>query len=85
MKLYRYDIDSFDWDGILFHAKQSELWDIDNQSSIPFPNGKQQFIVENRRSGGFRRFRFDRKDGDYLQFKSEDGIPLRVYIDLTLI
>ena len=83
--MYRYNIDSFDWDGILFHAKLSQLWDSDRRGRIPFPNGKRQFVIENERTGGFRRFRFEweewEEEGLYWRFTSEDGIVLRLFVD----
>jgi len=83
--MYRYDIELFDWDGNLFHARLSDLWDSDRRGRIPFPNGKRQFVVENNRTGGFRRFRFEWEEvvdgGLYWKFKSEDGIPLTIFVE----
>lgn len=85
MRMYRYDIDSFYWNGTLLHAKLSQLWESDRRSKIPFPNGKRQFVIENERTGGFRRFRYQweemREEGMIWIFKSEDDIRVEILVN----
>jgi hypothetical protein len=33
------------------------LWEKSRQYTYPFPSGRKQFVIENEKTGGFRRFR----------------------------
>lgn len=60
---YRYDIRGFFWnkESNTFFA---EAWNLECilPDGMPhpeaFPNGKQQFFIDNPKTGGFRRFRY---------------------------
>jgi hypothetical protein len=86
----RYDILSFRWDkeARTFTTDAWDLYDCDNEYSYPFPSDKKQFVIVNKKTGGFRRFRFVKEIKyvydipeleesfpavDWL-FESEDGI-----------
>lgn len=91
---YRYHIRQFNWnkDTNCFYAEACFLECVMPGGDIhpeAFPNQKQQFYIDNPKTGGFRRFRFEREiKGDiggfsYTEwlFKSEDGIECRISID----
>lgn len=60
---YRYDIGSFFWNKEA-NTFFSEAWNLscfNHDGSIhpeAFPNQKEQFFIDNPKTGGFRRFRF---------------------------
>jgi hypothetical protein len=91
---YRYHIKQFNWnkDTNCFYAEAPHL-----ECVLPggefhpeaFPNMKKQFIIDNPKTGGFRRFRFvkdivgnigEQSFTEWL-FESEDGIECRIAID----
>lgn len=95
---YHYHISQFNWnkDTKTFYAYAWEL-----ECSMPdgsmhpeaFPNQKQQFFIDNPKTGGFRRFRFvneydvkEPNSGEFVStdwlFESEDGIKCSVCIAL---
>lgn len=94
MKEYSYSINQFRWvkESNALYAKVSDLTYIMNDGSIhphPFPNNKSQFFIHNKKTGGFRRFRFTTERIyaiDYnnerclteLIFESEDNIKCHV-------
>jgi hypothetical protein len=92
-----YDIDLFQWvkSNRTFYADGWDLWpEPAGDYKTAFPNGKQQFLIINNRTKGFRRFRYV-EDFEYTQefdgqsvvvergwlFTSEDGILCKVYIE----
>lgn len=91
---YRYDVRQFSWNkrNKEFYCEAYNLECIMPDGNIhpeAFPNQKQQFFIDNSKTGGFRRFRYigDNKievDGfEYTQwiFESEDGIKCIIGID----
>ncbi len=46
-----------------------------------FPSVKEQFIIKNFETGGFRRFRFLKETPGFYIFESEDGIKCEVCLD----
>ena len=98
---YRYHIRQFNWnkDTNCFYAEAPHLECVMPGGEFhpeAFPNQKQQFFIDNPKTGGFRRFRFVKEniiettDGESQQmyylytewlFKSEDGIECRISID----
>ena len=91
---YRYHISQFRWDKANneFFAEAPYLECIMPDGNIhpeAFPNQKQQFFIDNPKTGGFRRFRFIREEvnvaSDYefthWLFESEDGIKCYIAID----
>lgn len=91
---YRYDIHQFVWnkDTNSFYAEAYHLDCLLPDGTFhreAFPNQKQQFYIDNSKTGGFRRFRFlkeiksDIGGIGYTEwlFESEDGIECRIAID----
>jgi len=92
---YRYHIRQFVWnkDTNSFYAQAPFLECVmpdGNYHPEAFPNMKGEFIIDNPKTGGFRRFRFVKEnkimDGEnYLYtewiFESEDGIKCKIAID----
>jgi hypothetical protein len=94
MRNYSYSINQFRWvkESNAFYAKVNDLTYLMNDGSIhpnPFPNNKSQFYIHNKKTGGFRRFRFtteriyaiDYNNERYLTeliFESEDNIKCHV-------
>jgi hypothetical protein len=90
MKKYSYSINQFRWvvESNAFYAAVNDLTCIMNDGSIhphPFPNNKSQFYIYNKKTSGFRRFRFtteriyaiDYNNERYMMeliFESEDNI-----------
>jgi hypothetical protein len=83
-----YNIDHFKWYRKFntFYGKADELYDCEKNifSQLPFINGRKQFFIKNKKTEGFRRFRFIR---EYMRgmniiymYKSEDGIKCLVVI-----
>jgi len=91
---YRYHIKQFNWnkDTNCFYAEAPHL-----ECVLPggefhpeaFPNMKGEFIIDNPKTGGFRRFRFvkdivgnigEQSFTEWL-FESEDGIECRISIE----
>lgn len=91
---YRYHIRQFVWnkDTNSFYADAPFLECVlpdGNYHPEAFPNMKGQFIIDNPKTGGFRRFRFvkdivgnigEQSFTEWL-FESEDGIECRIAID----
>jgi hypothetical protein len=93
---YRYDIKQFNWnkDTNTFGA---DAWDLvaympdGSMYPDPFPNRKKDFIIQNPKTGGFRRFRFVKEHhlsfgiDEYTQlnwlFESEDGIKCYICVE----
>ena len=91
---YRYDVTQFRWnkDTNSFYGDAPHLVHFNPDGSIhpyAFPNQKQQFFIDNHKTGGFRRFRFVKEitaefDGfEYIEwvYESEDGIECRIAIN----
>ena len=92
---YRYDIRQFVWnkDENSFFAEAYFLDCLLPDGTFhreAFPNQKQQFYIDNPKTGGFRRFRYVKDnavtdEGEYLYtewiFESEDGIKCKISID----
>jgi hypothetical protein len=97
---YRYDINQFKWnkDENTFFAEAYFLECIMPDGNIhpeAFPNQKQQFFIDNGKTGGFRRFRFLKEElldvldenneiGYTIEnwiFESEDGIKCSISIN----
>ncbi len=91
---YRYHIRQFVWnkDTNSFYAQAPFLECVmpdGNYHPEAFPNMKGQFIIDNPKTGGFRRFRFvkevtanigEMQFTEWL-FESEDKIECRIAID----
>ena len=91
---YRYHIRQFVWNKNTnsFYADAPFLECVmpdGNFHPEAFPNMKKQFIIDNPKTGGFRRFRFvkdivgnvgEQSFTEWL-FESEDGIECRIAID----
>jgi hypothetical protein len=91
---FTYDINDFKWDmeANTFYGNADNLYECDRTHfyQIPFINGRGQFFIKNKRSGGFRRFRFEKEcDINELEivylYKSEDGIKCEVNIKKDLL
>jgi len=74
---YVYDIRHFTWvkEENTFFASEEDLYDIQNQ--YPYPNGRKQFFIKNKKTKNQKRFRFV-KDSElyqnlYYEFESEEG------------
>jgi hypothetical protein len=95
---YRYHIRQFSWNKELneFFSEAYFLECVMPDGGIhpeAFPNQKQQFYIDNPKTGGFRRFRFIKEenanveiDGEswfytYWMFESEDGIKCKILIN----
>jgi hypothetical protein len=91
---YRYDVTQFSWnkDTNSFYGDAPHLVHFNPDGSIhpyAFPNMKEQFFIDNHKTGGFRRFRFVREitaefDGiEFIEwlYESEDGIECRIAIN----
>jgi hypothetical protein len=91
---YRYHIRQFVWnkDTNSFYAEAPFLECVlpdGNYHPEAFPNMKGEFIIDNPKTGGFRRFRFVKEitaNIDGIQFtewlfESEDGIECRISIE----
>jgi len=91
---YRYHIRQFVWnkDTNSFYADAPFLECVlpdGNYHPEAFPNMKGEFIIDNPKTGGFRRFRFVKEitaNIDGIQFtewlfESEDGIECRISIE----
>lgn len=96
---YRYHIRQFVWnkDTNSFYAEAPFLEAVmpdGNFHPEAFPNMKGEFIIDNPKTGGFRRFRFlkeetesfvDEIDNEFQFtqwiFESEDGIKCKIGID----
>lgn len=64
MENYTYDIRDFYWskERNLFSASAWQLFSTTNPDlQEPFPSQKEQFIIKNNETGGFRRFRFQKE------------------------
>jgi hypothetical protein len=91
---YRYHIRQFVWnnDTNSFYGEAPHLESVmpdGNYHPEAFPNMKGEFIIDNPKTGGFRRFRFvkdivgnigEQSFTEWL-FESEDGIECRIAID----
>ena len=91
---YRYHIRQFVWnnDTNSFYGQAPFLECVMPDGNIhpeAFPNMKKQFIIDNPKTGGFRRFRFvkevtanigEMQFTEWL-FESEDKIECRIAID----
>ena len=59
--MYEYNIQDFTWSK-KDNAFYGTAWDLipnePYEGTDPFPNGKEQFVIRNERTYGFRRFRF---------------------------
>jgi hypothetical protein len=81
---FEYDITDFDWDKheMTFCADGWDLYpqNIEFVGTEAFPSGRQQFIIRNYKTGGFRRFTFasegNRYGSNVLVFTSEDNGPI---------
>ena len=87
---YTYDIWAFRWnkESNTLSASAWQLFSLNHPDlQEPFPTQKEQFIIKNNETGGFRRFRFQQEkryeleieEGCYAElidwvFESEDGI-----------
>lgn len=96
MKKYSYSINQFRWvkESNALYAAVNDLICTMNDGSIhphSFPNNKSQFFIHNKKTGGFRRFRFtgeeiyaiDYNNEGYLMeliFESEDNIKCHVQL-----
>jgi len=91
---YHYHISQFNWnkDTNAFYAEAPHLECLLPDGNIhpeAFPNMKGQFFIDNTKTGGFRRFRFQRElkggigNEEFTEwiFESEDGIECRIAID----
>ena len=91
---YHYNIEQFNWNKSIntFYAEAAHLVCMMGDGSIhpeAFPNQKGQFFIDNTKTGGFRRFRFQRElkggigNEEFTEwiFESEDGIECRIAID----
>jgi hypothetical protein len=94
MRNIQYNIHDFVWykASRTFYAHESKLFDTSGQYKQNFPSGKKEFFIYNYETGGFRRFRFDRKimitgytEPDIVSvgwlFKSEDNIRCVIHTD----
>ena len=93
---FRYDIEQFAWvkDRNTFYADAWNLYALGDFVGIEsFPNEKQQFIIQNFKTEGFRRFRFAAEivyiyeyapSLNYTAwvFTSEDGIRCEICVTL---
>ena len=64
MQDYIYDIHSFYWskERNTLSASAWQLFSINHPDlQEPFPSQKEQFIIKNNETGGFRRFRFQKE------------------------
>jgi hypothetical protein len=86
---HTYDITDFKWDkeSNTFYGNSDRLYECERPHfyQISFINGRGQFFIKNKRSGGFRRFRFERecdvsKTEVVYVYSSEDGIKCEVVI-----
>lgn len=97
MMIYKYNINHCGWNPPTntFYADAWDLYANNRDGSMnpnPFPNGKKEFIIENPKTGGFRRFRFVKEHhlsfgiDDYTQlnwlFESEDGIKCYIGVEM---
>lgn len=97
---YRYDVSQFRWnkEQNFFYGEAPHLMCFNNDGWIhpeAFPNQKQQFFIDNTKTGGFRRFRFvkevvnqfeDKEQNEWYDviewiFESEDGIKCIIGIN----
>jgi hypothetical protein len=86
---HTYNIDHFNWDkeANTFYGIEDKLYESERNHfyQLPFINGRGQFFIKNKRSGGFRRFRFE-KEYDISEievvyiYSSEDGIKCEVTV-----
>jgi hypothetical protein len=86
---HTYNIDHFNWDkeANTFYGIGDKLYESERNHfyQLPFINGRGQFFIKNKRSGGFRRFRFE-KECDISEtevvyiYGSEDGIKCEVTV-----
>ena len=93
---YTYDIRDFYWskERNTLSASAWQLFSLSHPDlQEPFPSDKQQFIIKNNKTGGFRRFRFQREKRYELDveegccaelieyvFESEDGIKCVIIV-----
>jgi hypothetical protein len=84
-----YDITDFKWDegANSFYGNADNLYECERRHfyQIPFINGRGQFFIKNKISGGFRRFRFERESDineteSIYVYSSDDGIKCEVTI-----
>ena len=97
MKNYKYSISQFRWnkENNCFYASAAYLWDENRPECVDaFPNQKKNFIIQNPKTNGFRRFSFlkeydEKREVEYAsytieqidtiwEFISEDGIKCRI-------
>ena len=97
MKNYKYSISQFRWnkENNCFYASAAYLWDENRPECVDtFPNQKKNFIIQNPKTNGFRRFSFvkeydEKREVEYTsytieqtdtiwEFQSEDGIKCRI-------
>jgi hypothetical protein len=86
---HTYNIDHFDWDkeANTFYGIGDKLFECERNHfyQLPFINGRGQFFIKNKRTDGFRRFRFERQcdisetEVVYM-YNSEDGIKCEVIV-----
>ena len=86
---HTYNIEDFSWDKEVntFYGVGDNLYDCERTHfyQLPFINGRGQFFIKNKRSDGFRRFRFetqcDISESEVVYiYSSEDGIKCEVII-----
>lgn len=75
---YRYGIENFYWnkERNTFYADAWNLvCELPDGSIHPeaFPNGKEEFYIDNHKTGGFRRFRFVKDETEYYTEIDTDG------------
>ena len=96
MKTYIYNINQINWSprNNIFYVDAWNLYARSQDGSMypePFPNRKKDFIIQNPKTGGFRRFRFVKEHhisfgiDEYTQlnwlFESEDGIKCYIGVE----
>jgi hypothetical protein len=86
MKDIIYDITAFTWDkdAKCFFGDEKELWATNEYFAFPFPSGRQQFYIHNKKTDTSKRFRYaDEFNVEFAKqyiFMSEDGITCMVKI-----
>ncbi len=97
---YRYDVSQFVWnkESNSFYGDAPHLECLLSDGNIhseAFPNQKQQFFIDNHKTGAFRRFRFVKETTNWVtdldndihyelvnwEFESEDGIKCFIAIN----
>lgn len=85
MKNITYSIEDFIYNHVnkTLYGNEIELYPIEGDYKIPFPNQKKQFYIINFKTNNRRRFRYNRQykslNNIIFQFESEDDIICIIY------